>query len=218
MNYYFQRKDEGGVYYKAGNYIKACEQYSRALMLLESLSISPEITEIERNRRFENRKIQEMAQKYKPDDIPVKEEEKITQNQLESIDPDIARLIMQNCRLNYAACKLKIGDYPAVIQQCGEILKQCESYIPLDPIKHQELTQSNNTKIKALFRRAQACIHQGIIDVAEKDLMECKKLVLQEEDEKQTSLLNEIKREEQKLQVKINVFRQKEKKMFSNMF
>ncbi|KAJ3055116.1 hypothetical protein HK097_011429 [Rhizophlyctis rosea] len=180
------RKDEGGKFYKEGKWKESLNKYERALMLLESVSMS---TEVQDKRRFADRKDgkESVVEETKEGDVDIK-----------TLDT-----LMQACRLNYAACKLKLSDYPAVITQCTEVLNN-------DPVN-----------LKGLFRRAQAYVRLGRdLDLAEKDYERVKKVLEGRKDLYQENGPEwaELRREEKVLEAKLKAHRDKEKKMFGKMF
>ncbi|KAJ3298238.1 hypothetical protein HK104_010946 [Borealophlyctis nickersoniae] len=110
---------------------------------------------------------------------------------------------MHQTRLNYAACKMKLGDYPTVISQCTEVL-------------------SNDPQcIKALFRRGQAYLRIGRdLELAERDYKALRSILEKEPDvyREDGPEWAELRREEKALETKWRVYREKEKKMFGKMF
>lgn len=57
-----------------------------------------------------------------------------------------------SCNLNNAACKLKLRDYKQAVKLCTKVL------------------DFDSKNVKALYRRAQACIRLVDLDVAEMDI------------------------------------------------
>ncbi|TPX72542.1 hypothetical protein CcCBS67573_g05781 [Chytriomyces confervae] len=220
-----RRRTEGTELHRRGDYEGACEKYARALMLLESLSLSPAVTDMQRQmtkdrealdrevkRRVGERKRFERAGRSVPDEFSVEAVDayvKETESRLkgedfgsnQGIDPKFVVESMHAVRLNYAACKLKLREFSTVIIQCTEVLKH-------DP-----------GSVKALFRRAQAYRKVGRdLDLAQADLNTLRdQFVKRGVDEMQPEFV-ELKKEEKELEVKLREARAKEKKMFSNMF
>jgi tetratricopeptide (TPR) repeat protein len=249
-----KRKDEGTELYKKGDYAGACEKYTRALMLLESLSISPAVTDLQRERtreaeaqeKEERRKAEErkrlerLGRPIPPDLLERKPSPSTSATNLSSsksssssftttnntfqppnlatspseIDPEIVLSLMQTTRLNYAACKLKLQDYPAVITQCTEVLNK-------DKGNGADSSSSNGGRnvIKALFRRAQAYMKIGRdLDLAEKDLSRMKQVLTELGVAETAGEWVELKREEKELERLMSIVKNKEKAMFSKMF
>ncbi|KAJ3120865.1 hypothetical protein HK100_012614 [Physocladia obscura] len=220
------RKSEGGELYKRGDYAGACEKYTRALVLLESLSTSPAVTDMQRQigkdrdavdrevsrRVAERRRLERIGGREIPPeftreavDIFIKESEghiaRMDFADNSGVNPNVVISLMQTCRLNYAACKLKLGDFSAVIVQCSEVVK------------------NDKNNIKALFRRAQAYRKIGRdLDLARKDLNTLRDLFLSRETSEDSSEYVELQREEQELENKFHAANQKEQQMYKNLF
>jgi len=95
-------------------------------------------------------------------------------------------------RLNYAAGKIKLRDYEPAIAQCTEVLRK------------------DKANQKALFRRGQAYLRVGRdLELAQKDLDALAAL---------NPSLPDLKAEQKLLQEKQRAAREKEKKMFGDMF
>ncbi|KAI8854904.1 hypothetical protein BC829DRAFT_378782 [Chytridium lagenaria] len=207
------RKAEGGELYRAGDFVGACEKYTRALMLLESLSLSPTVTdavrgrrqdeearEKEKRRKMDERKRLERLGQTIPDSLRITEDIPSIKP-TEEIEPDKVYELMNTTRLNYAACKLKLGDLPAVIAQCSEVLK------------------NDAGSVKALFRRAQAYARIGRdLDLAGKDLDMLRKVLVKKGVEEGSAEWVELRREEKALERLLKVNTEKEKRMYGNMF
>ncbi|KAJ3085179.1 hypothetical protein HK102_000240 [Quaeritorhiza haematococci] len=154
------------------------------------------------------------------------------------IEPAEVRTLMNTTRLNYAACKLKLGDLPTVVAQCTEVLSK------------------DSTSVKALFRRGQAYTKIGRdLDLAQKDFATIQEILegklkdidrreqefivnifagtprrgvaattdemlvsLQKEKQGVEIELAELRKEMKVLDAKIKAYKQKEKKMYSNIF
>ncbi|KAJ1561415.1 hypothetical protein HK096_004801, partial [Nowakowskiella sp. JEL0078] len=183
------KKEEAGALYKKGKFQEASEIYGRALVLLESLSMSTQVMDLQRDEQEKERKQEQMRNKLLFEKIrerSKKSESEVTMN--ENTDQEINRdentnenvgntnvqqsseiqnftlmelkILMNQTRLNYAACKLKLRDFPMVIIQCTEVLK------------HEP------ENIKALFRRGQAYLQIGRdLELAEKDFFDCMKIL-----------------------------------------
>ncbi|KAI8622602.1 hypothetical protein BC830DRAFT_1214117 [Chytriomyces sp. MP71] len=219
------RRMEGTELYRRGEYAAACDKYARALVLLESLSQSPAVTDMQRQmtkdreacdkevrRRVLERRRLERLGKLVPNEFTafavetyIKECEELVKSEdfsgNQGINPKLVIENMQICRLNYAACKLKLGEYSAVVVQCSEVIKN-------DP-----------TSIKALFRRAQA--HRKIgrdLDLAQADLTTLRELLVSRGVAEDHMEFVELKKEEKDLDLKLKEAAKKEKMMFSNMF
>ncbi|KAJ3417569.1 hypothetical protein HDV05_000026 [Chytridiales sp. JEL 0842] len=227
-----KRKDEGTELYKRGDYQGACDKYTRALMLLESLSMSPVVTDLQRtltkeaedrakearNRADERKRLERLGKPIPASLLapPLSQTPKDSQTHLPSssklqppasathqdeIDPSVVIQLMTTTRLNYAACKLKLKDYPTVIIQCTEVLNK------------------EKDSIKALFRRAQAYMKIGRdLDLAEKDLSSMRDILKARGVDESGAEWVELKREEKELERLMSVVRSKEKAMFSKMF
>jgi tetratricopeptide (TPR) repeat protein len=112
------------------------------------------------------------------------------------IELDVFNKLFTTCRLNYAACQLKLKNYTSVIEQCSMVLN----------------TEPENQK--ALFRRGQAYIQHGMhLDLAERDLS-CLQSFLDE----QSVEYGECQKWKKVLQQKMEVYRAKERKMYGSMF
>ncbi|KAI9204376.1 uncharacterized protein BJ171DRAFT_424340 [Polychytrium aggregatum] len=216
------RKSEGNAEYGRGNYEEACAKYTRALVLLESLDQSSPIQDQRRDRD------QKKAEQERRQHIAKEEDRRRARLGLPSaaettsdatassadttlaggegvVDLDELTSLMQTCRLNYAACKLKLRDWNTVIIQCSEVLKH-------DP-----------KCVKALFRRSQAYAEIGRdLDLAEKDIGRLREIIqahvadgtaARDGPEEQ-----ELRRMARFVQAKVDRYAEREKKMFSNMF
>ncbi|KAJ3023712.1 hypothetical protein HKX48_001602 [Thoreauomyces humboldtii] len=170
------RKDEGAELYKRGKYELALEKYTRALSLLESVSTSTVVQDMTRKSEDENGH--------------------------QEIKLETLASLTRACRLNYAACKLKLQDYPPVVVQCTEVLN------------------SDPTNVKAVFRRGQAYTRIGRdLDLAQADYERMESLLEKSGNvDKQSSEWKELRAEQLLLQTKLKAHREKERKMFGNMF
>ncbi|KAJ3393334.1 hypothetical protein HDU84_002129 [Entophlyctis sp. JEL0112] len=226
-----QRKAAGDAAYRRGDCAAACDEYARALVLLEALSLAPAVTDARRDAaklkedaaREARRRIAERKRlERRNDPIPPQYTQEAIDELLSapaatlqndvattttsssddpSIDPELVMSLMNTCRLNYAACKLKLGDFPTVVVQCTEIIK------------------NDKSSIKALFRRAQAFRKIGRdLDLAQADLTTLRKLLVSKDISEDAPEFVELKREEKELGRKLNEAKLKEEKMFRNMF
>ncbi|KAJ3027745.1 UNVERIFIED_CONTAM: hypothetical protein HDU68_003190 [Siphonaria sp. JEL0065] len=219
------RKEEGGALYRSKDFEGACAKYTRALVLLESLSTSPSVTDMQREitklkdemdrelrRRVLERKRLERLGRDVPAEFTIEgvdayfkeADAKITHPDYSGnngINPSVVISLMQTCRLNYAACKLKLGEFSTVIIQCSEVLK------------------NDKANVKALFRRAQAYRKIGRdLELAQKDLNSLRDLFVGRGIAEDNGEFVELKREEKELEVKFKAVQLKEKKMYGNMF
>jgi hypothetical protein len=181
-----EQRTRGQEAYHAGQVDGACARYQRALVLLESMVTHPTIVEAKRNK--------DTAM-----DIPVG-----AGGASQTTKLDIAQMdaLMQACRGNYAACKLKQGDYTTVVIQCTEVLTH-------DP-----------HNIKALFRRAQAHTRKGRdLEEAEADLTALRSLLCPAKPSPaQAVMWGEVQREWQVLKQTQRKHAAKEARMFGNIF
>ncbi|KND02919.1 uncharacterized protein SPPG_02000 [Spizellomyces punctatus DAOM BR117] len=190
------RKEEGGKLYKEGRYPQALEKYTRALALLESVSMSSTVMDMQRAQVADGKKSRQSA------DLESDSQTEDTKSEVDNeINLDTLNALMQACRLNYAACKLKLGDPESVIPQCTEVLKQ-------DP-----------TNVKALFRRGQAFLQIGRdLDLAQHDFEKLRNILEAGNYAKAGPEFTELRKEEQLLETKLRAHREKERRMFSNIF
>ncbi len=181
-------KEKGGNYYTEKNYNAALKRYERAIIMMEAIVLSSAMIEAERE-------IQKKGMLSKCD---------FKQCSLladEGIDPMQIYRLLQICRLNYAACCLKLQNHGPVISQCAQVLEK-------DP-----------KNVKALFRRSQAYTRIGRdLELAEKDLNAAKEIVSQDNNASNGSILQEILLEEKLLVARLKQYHDKEKKMYSSMF
>lgn len=172
-----QTKQEGGQLYNAGDFEKSLDKYERCLVLLEALDSCELVLDL---RREENIK--------KKGKVPESTTLNVDGIQLEIID----KWTIQ-CRLNYAACKMKLGDYPSVIIQCSHVLT-------LEP-----------QCIKALFRRGQAYMELGRdLELARQDFDALRPLCPENTPEGR-----ELQLQCRKLDLKFKKHAEKEKSMFA---
>nr|KAJ3421156.1 hypothetical protein HK105_004356 [Polyrhizophydium stewartii] len=201
------RKDEGAALYRKGDFEGALAKYERALVLLESLEKSPVVMDVRRDRQEAERPqpVGSAADsKHKADEGDAAQLKIVHDSSSHvEIDIDVLSALTLACRLNYAACKLKLGDMPPVIIQCSEVLK------------HEP------RNIKALFRRAQAYARLGRdLDLAERDLSSIQAILDGNPVRFGPNAPERIEyaRERSLLEAKIKAHLAKEKRMFGGMF
>ncbi|KAL7588204.1 peptidyl-prolyl cis-trans isomerase FKBP62 [Lactuca sativa] len=102
-----------------------------------------------------------------------------------------AKVLKVSCNLNNAACKLKMKEYKEAEKLCTKVLEM----------------ESRN--VKALYRRAQAYINVGDLDLAEIDI----KKALEIEPENR-----DVKMEYKVLKEKMREYNKKDAKFYGNMF
>jgi tetratricopeptide (TPR) repeat protein len=174
------QKKEAGELYKNGDYQSALAKYEFCLQLLESLSNSGIVLDMRKEEMDKKRGV--LSESILPTDNQIR---------LEVIEEQF-----KLCRLNYAACKLKLKDYPPVIQQCTEVLK------------------SDPKCIKALFRRAQAYLESGIhLDLSERDIETLKETI-----DSHSPEMQELRRLSKQLDMKLKNHLKKEKQMYGGLF
>ncbi|KAJ3179829.1 hypothetical protein HDU87_002397 [Geranomyces variabilis] len=168
------RKDEGAALYKEGKWAEALAKYTRALALLESVGMSTVVQDMRR-----------------ADGSP----------EAEGVSLAVVDSITLACRLNFAACKLKLGDLPPVIVQCTEVLN------------HEPENR------KALFRRGQAYARIGRdLELAQADFAKFENVLSRADPEKKGPEWAELRKEQMLLRGKLEAHREKERKMFGNIF
>lgn len=157
-------KETGVKLYQQGDFEAAAERFSRAVMLLETIAISSHVQDAERERAREFGDAKEALRKQRMNDILAGNNGNIEREGDErKISPanfvyatklpsymDQLYTLLQTCRLNYAACKLKLQDYRTVITQTSEIIEKSRVYSIADE------DVAANHRAKAYFRRAQA--------------------------------------------------------------
>jgi hypothetical protein len=169
-------KSQGVAFYKKREFENASERFARAVMLLESISVSNDVTDAQRERKRIADVYQETARRKRLDDVqrighgsipspPIHQEYIETPLPL---DTSALYTLLQTSRLNYAACRLKLGDYPTVIRQTSEVITKSRVYaIDADVVwRHRS---------KAFFRRAQGYTAVGAeFKMAASDLRACR--------------------------------------------
>jgi tetratricopeptide (TPR) repeat protein len=204
-------KEEGGNCYKTGKYQEALEKYTRSLAMLENLKNS---TDFQDQKREFNKKVEaQKREKWLVEQDQMRLEKGnlkfLTQLPTDKVDEQIKFDLFDQveeldalCRLNYAACQLKLQNYVPVIEQCTKVL------------------ESNPNNKKALFRRAQAYYFIGRdTDFALKDLTSLRKLFdTRGPNQVDESEWNELKKWESKLKLKLSEQKQREKQMYSKLF
>ncbi|KAJ3161453.1 hypothetical protein HDU86_007235 [Geranomyces michiganensis] len=168
------RKDEGAALYKEGKWAEGLAKYTRALALLESVGMS---TDVQDMRRADG------------------------SDEVGGISLAVVDSLTLACRLNYAACKLKLGDLPPVIVQCTEVLN------------HEPENR------KALFRRGQAYARIGRdLELAQADFAKLEDVLGRADPDKKASEWADLRKEQMLLRAKLGAHREKERKMFGNIF
>ncbi|CAM8985168.1 unnamed protein product [Rhodiola kirilowii] len=102
-----------------------------------------------------------------------------------------AKALKVSCNLNNAACKLKLKEYKEAEKLCTKVL------------------ELESTNVKALYRRAQAYINLGDLDVAEFDIKKALELDPENRD---------VKMEYKVLKEKMREYNKKQAKFYGNMF
>lgn len=175
-------KKQGNKLYQNEKYGDASEVYKLGIMALESIVLSAYMIDAEREL---------IDNSYKTATFNVYKGKNVQPGELYEV--------LQALRLNYAACKLKMGEYLPVIQQCTEVL-----------VKDSE-------NVKALFRRAQAYGKLGRdLELARRDIESVRNIVQGKIGMK--DLEAELVREEGMLNNSEKAFLETEKSMFAKMF
>ncbi|KAL8259995.1 hypothetical protein R6Q59_027948 [Mikania micrantha] len=102
-----------------------------------------------------------------------------------------AKLLKISCNLNNAACKLKLRDYKQAVKFCTKVL------------------DADSKNVKALYRRAQACIQLVDLDLAEMDI---KKALGLDPDNRDVKLEYKLLRE------KVREYNKKDAQFYGNIF
>ncbi|XP_076951591.1 70 kDa peptidyl-prolyl isomerase-like [Bidens hawaiensis] len=102
-----------------------------------------------------------------------------------------AKVLKISCNLNNAACKLELRDYKQAVKLCTKVL------------------DSDSNNVKALYRRAQACIWLVDLDVAEMDI---KKALEIDPDNR------DVKLEYKLLWEKVKEYNKKDAQFYGNIF
>ncbi|MFS7989033.1 putative peptidylprolyl isomerase [Helianthus anomalus] len=102
-----------------------------------------------------------------------------------------SKLLKVSCNLNNAACKLKLSDYKQAVKLCTKVL------------------DADNKNVKALYRRAQACIQLVDLDLAEMDI---KKALEIDPDNRDVKLEYKLLRE------KVKEYNKKDAQFYGNIF
>ena len=171
-------KDSAAANYKQKDYNLALDKYSKCISLCESLNSSGIALDLRKERADQKRGV------HSKSIVPIENE--IELDELETLE--------MQCRLNFAACKLNLGDYGPVIEQCTKVL------------------QSDSNCVKALFRRMHAYIEIGRdLDLALADYDKLESLIAKNG----TTNGNELMVLKRKLDLKFKKHKEKEKSMFS---
>ncbi|MFS7989035.1 putative peptidylprolyl isomerase [Helianthus anomalus] len=102
-----------------------------------------------------------------------------------------SKLLKVSCNLNNAACKLKLSDYKQAVKLCTKVL------------------DADSKNVKALYRRAQACIQLVDLDLAEMDI---KKALEIDPDNRDVKLEYKLLRE------KVKEYNKKDAQFYGNIF
>lgn len=105
-------------------------------------------------------------------------------------EKQLSKPLKISCKLNNAACKLKLKDYKEAKELCTEVL------------------ESDSTNVKALYRRAQAHIHLVDLDLAEADI---KKALEIDPDNR------DVKLGYRRLKEKVKEYKRKDARLYGNM-
>ncbi|KAJ1279199.1 hypothetical protein BS78_04G136900 [Paspalum vaginatum] len=105
-------------------------------------------------------------------------------------EKQLSKPLKISCKLNNAACKLKLKDYKEAKELCTEVL------------------ESDNTNVKALYRRAQAHINLVDLDLAEADI---KKALEIDPDNR------DVKMGYRRLKEKVKEYKRRDAKLYGNM-
>ncbi|KAJ0876454.1 putative peptidylprolyl isomerase [Helianthus annuus] len=102
-----------------------------------------------------------------------------------------AKLLKVSCNLNNAACKLKLRDYKQAVKLCTKVL------------------DADSKNVKALYRRAQACIQLVDLDLAEMDIKRALEIDPDNRD---------VKLEYKLLREKVKEYNKKDAQFYGNIF
>ncbi|KAG8058921.1 hypothetical protein GUJ93_ZPchr0002g23288 [Zizania palustris] len=105
-------------------------------------------------------------------------------------EKQLSKVLKVSCKLNNAACKLKLKDYKEAKELCTEVL------------------ELDSTNVKAFYRRSQAHIHLVDLDLAELDIK--KALEIDPEN-------SDVKMGYRRLKEKVKEYKRKEAKLYGNM-
>ena len=200
-------KTEGNGLYKTSDLKKALEKYTRALIMVESLSNSPEVADVKRDLKLQNdeKQRQDWLKTQNKTEHGLYQERKefrsnITSKSL-SFTMDELDTLDISLRLNFSACQLKLGEYQKVIIQCSEILNR-------DPYN-----------LKAFFRRSEAYIHIGRdLDFATNDMNSFRTILDKLDKCRKRPEWADLSRIEKMIQEKLVFHQEKEKQLYSGIF
>ncbi|WVZ75369.1 hypothetical protein U9M48_023427 [Paspalum notatum var. saurae] len=105
-------------------------------------------------------------------------------------EKQLSKPLKISCKLNNAACKLKLKDYKEAKELCTEVL------------------ESDNTNVKALYRRAQAHINLVDLDFAEADIKRALEIDPDNRD---------VKMGYRRLKEKVKEYKRRDAKLYGNM-
>jgi hypothetical protein len=221
-------KTQGVAFYKDKDYESASERFGRAVMLLESVSVSNDVQDAQRERKREIDINSESQRRKRLDDVQrlghgATPSPAITHEFTETPLPLDTRAmfeLLQTSRLNYAACRLKLGDYVTVIKQTSEVIEKSRIY-------EMDLEVMRKHRIKAYFRRAKA--YQEVaseFNKAARDLRECKRELLarmteSEAEEDAAAIRGELVEVEREAEIVDRLIKEregKEREMYSKIF
>ncbi|XP_062219058.1 70 kDa peptidyl-prolyl isomerase-like isoform X2 [Phragmites australis] len=111
-------------------------------------------------------------------------------NSFSEEEKQLSKALKISCKLNNAACKLKLQDYKEAKELCTEVL------------------ELDSTNVKALYRRAQAHMHLVDLDLAEVDI---KKALEIDPDNR------DVKMGYMRLKEKVKEYNRRDAKLYSNM-
>lgn len=109
------------------------------MSLEEKSTMAPQLRQ-EGNMLYKQGRYEEAAEKY---GVALGYVEQLTLDRLEKQQDEDLKAMEVACKLNYAACKLKMKDYMEVILRCTEVL------------------QKSPENVKAFYRRGQAHLEKG---------------------------------------------------------
>ena len=171
------QKEAGTKLFQQKDYLNALDKYSLGILLCENLNSSVVVMDLKKEHADRQRG-------HIFDSIV---------SPLNEIDLNTLQTLELQCRLNYSACKLKLRDFPSVIEQCSLVLK-CD-----------------RTNLKALFRRMQAYTEIGRdLDLALKDYESLNSLIAAGSAERA-----DLEDKKRMLDSKLNRYREKERTIFA---
>ena len=185
-----QFREQGTQQYRTGKFKEATQSFETAVAWLDMLVHSPTVTDVEDKRKARACPVEERTPETETE---ANADLGLTPDEEDLLRLDAIREHAKCCRLNAAACYLKLAEWENVIQHCTALLKH-------DP-----------HNAKAYFRRAQA-YHQLGRDL-ELSLADLKQAMQLSPDDKET-----IGKEMELLQRKLTQSYHKERQMFQSIF